>query len=469
MLAQVSCPFDLILSGAFGMLSLRARLSIHIILPCLFMHSPPAIGAALSLKDVLQYSLQHAPKISQSQQQLRIRGWQYDQARAKFLPSLDVTSSQGLQKSVAPPWADRRDSFTAGPGGQLPLFGTIGLNLSETLYDNGQTQTETEISKADRDITAIATLQIRDETLLGATRAYYNLCQAQIFLETNQQQYQLLGKQLRLLEAMYHQGLKTKREFLRLQSEVQRTAVEVRAAMTNVASAEIELKRSIGVPLQAGQMTFSLIPAEIALTQKIAFPTPMPEAALSYDARIARLEADSAAHRVELARRKNLPQLSLSSGVAYQNPDYMGFQGRPQAQDTLSWNLTLGLSYNLWDNGTRRHDIDIAASQQQIHSEDAKYRMDMMSADIAKLMLSFGSLQESWQINMKLITMEQGNLKNIEVDYREGKIGYLDLISGINALLSAKINYFTTYFAVQQALAQYHFYEGKIFDAVAGI
>ena len=442
---------------------------IHISLSYLLMPTSSAVAAAMNLRDILQYALQHAPKLAQSQQELRIRGWQYDQATAKFLPSLDLSTSQGLQKSVAPPWADHHDTVAGGPNDSLPLFGTLGLTLSETLYDNGQAQTEAEISKVDRDVAAVATQQIRDEMLLGALRSYYALCQAQILLETNEQQYQLLGKQLRLLDAMYHQGLKTKREYLRLQSEVQRTAVELRAAATNAASAEIDLKRSIGAPLQAGYMTFSVISAEVALSQKITFPTPIPNALISYDARIARLEATSAAHRVELARRKHLPQLTLSSAVAYQNPDYMGFHGRPQAQDALSWNLTLGLNYNLWDNGTRRRDIGIATSQQQVLNDDFKDRMDALSADIAKLMLSFGNLQESWKLNMNLIALEQENLVNIEKDYREGKIGYLDLISGLNALLNAKVNFFTTYFAVQQALAQYHYYEGTIFDAVAGI
>jgi outer membrane protein TolC len=58
-------------------------------------------------------------------------------------------------------------------------------------------------------------------------------------------------------------------------------------------------------------------------------------------------------------------------------------------------------------------------------------------------------------------------LKNIEQDYREGKVVYLDLITGLTALLNAKVNFFSTYFAAQQALAQYHFYEGTIADAVA--
>ena len=461
--------FASFMGGLLRMIIAKVRLLIHLSLCGPILAAAPGMAATMGMQEVLQYALLHAPGLTQSQEQLRIRGWQQDQAKAKFLPSLDVTTSQGLQKSVAPPWAARRDAFDLGaaPSANSPLFGTLGLSLSETFYDNGQSQAQLDISSADRDVAALTAQRARDEALLNAMKSYYALSQAHILLETNKQQHELLDKQLRLLGTMYRQGLKTKREYLRLESEVRRAAVDVRAAAARVDGAEVDLRRAIGAPPTDRSVMFSIVPAEVVLKNTLAFPSSVPGVERSYEARIAAFDAAAAAQRVELARRKNLPQLTISSGVNYQNPDYLGLHGRPQAQDLLAWNVTVGLNYNLWDDGSRRHDIDIAASQQLIQSEDTKDKLAALAADIETLMQSLSNLSDIWRLNLQLITLEQENLKNIEQDYREGKVVYLDLITGLTALLNAKVNFFSTYFAAQQALAQYHFYEGTIADAVA--
>ena len=466
---QLDPVFASFMGGLLRMIFAKARLLIHLSLCGLILAAAPGMATTMGMQEVLQYTLLHAPGLTQSQEQLRIRGWQQDQAKAKFLPSLDVTTSQGLQKSAAPPWATRRDAFDPGaaPSTNSPLFGTLGLSLSETFYDNGQSQAQLDISSADREVAVLTAQKTRDEALLGALKSYYALSQAHILLETNKQQHELLDKQLRLLGTMYRQGLKTKREYLRLESEVRRAAVDVRAAAARVDGAEVDLRRAIGAPPADRSVMFSVTPAEVVLKNTLAFPSAVPGVERSYEARIAAFDAASAAQRVELARRKNLPQLTISSGVNYQNPDYLGLHGRPQAQDLFAWNVTIGLNYNLWDDGSRRHDIDIAASQQLIQSGDTKDKLAALAADIETLMQSLSNLSEIWRLNLQLISLEQENLKNIEQDYREGKVVYLDLITGLTALLNAKVNFFSTYFAAQQALAQYHFYEGTIADAVA--
>ena len=424
------------------------------------------------LPDLYQFALQHAPRLAQSREQVKIRGWQRDQAEAKLRPSLDATSSEGLSKVVPTPWAVQRDpvvALPAAPSSQsTPWFGQLGLTLSETFYDNGESLTQIDLTKTDLSAAEVTTEQTRDEVLLATAKAYYAWCQSRVLLATSRQHHELLVKQLRQLDAMYHQGLKTQREFLRLQSEVQRAAVDERASQTAVLTAEVELRRTIGASTAEGPLEFAAIAEASALKEQLTFPTVTPSVARSFEARLAKLEDYSAGQRIELARRKNLPQLTLSSAAGYQNPDYLGFQGSPRAQDYLSWNLTLGVTYNLWDSGTRRNDIAIAATQQAVVREDGKDKLDSVEADIARLMDTLTNLKDTWQLNRQLIALEQDNLTNIEQDYREGKVGYLDLVSGLNAVLSAKVNFYTTYFSTLQALAEYRYHEGTIFDAVAG-
>ncbi|MHA0111714.1 TolC family protein, partial [Klebsiella pneumoniae] len=70
-------------------------------------------------------------------------------------------------------------------------------------------------------------------------------------------------------------------------------------------------------------------------------------------AQIAAREDAAAAGTIDLARRKNLPVVTLATGVGYQVPDYLGIQDRPWLSDYVTWNVTVGLTYNIWDNGSR--------------------------------------------------------------------------------------------------------------------
>ena len=77
------------------------------------------------------------------------------------------------------------------------------------------------------------------------------------------------------------------------------------------------------------------------------------------------------------------------------------------------------------------------------------------------------ALKVSWQLNRDLLKMEQENFTNLEDDYRQGKVAYLDLVTGLSDLLAAKTNFYTNYINLMSSLAQYRYYEGTIYDFAA--
>jgi outer membrane protein TolC len=63
--------------------------------------------------------------------------------------------------------------------------------------------------------------------------------------------------------------------------------------------------------------------------------------------------------------------------------------------------------------------------------------------------------------------LEQSNFAILEEDYRQGKVAYLDLVTGLSDLLSARVSYYTNYISILTAMAQYRYYEGTIYETVA--
>ena len=422
----------------------------------------PAYAAPIELKETLRYALQHVPALLSAEENHAIRLRQKEQAAAKFLPSLDFKSTQGLQKAEPAVQGPTMQQSGSGPG-----FGQLTLSLTETLYDNGQSFTQRDIADANAKISELQIRQTRDDVIYQVTKAFYSLSQADILWRTDQQQAELMNKQLRLLDVKYRQGLKTKIELTRLQSQVQRAELEVMTAQNARTAAAIDLLRAMGAPVTDNAFEFATLNAEEALRDEPVLPTVVPVVADSYTARISRLEDIVAERNINLAERKNLPVITLSSAVEYQNPDYIAASDRPWVHDYFDWNVSLGLTYNIWDAGSRRNDIAIAASERSIKAQEKTDKLATLAADIHKLMASLPSLGESFRLNKRLIALEQENFDHLEKDYREGKVAYLDLVGGLQDLLTAKVGFFTTYIAILQAQAQYRYYKGTIYDGVA--
>ena len=199
-------------------------------------------------------------------------------------------------------------------------------------------------------------------------------------------------------------------------------------------------------------------------------PTQVPTVDQSYLAKITEYQNTIGEDNIELARRRNLPVLTVGSGLNYQVPDYLRVQagsGAPDAPNSWTWNVTVGVNYNIWDAGSRRRDIDIAASQKLIQNRDNRDKLFARAAEIAKLMQTLRNLKSNLQLNKELMRLEQSNFAILEEDYRQGKVAYLDLVTGLSDLLSARVSYYTNYISILTAMAQYRYYEGTIYETVA--
>jgi len=439
-----------------------------------------AAAAPLSLAESLRYALENAPAMQQARSTIEVREAQVDKARARYLPSLDLTTTQGLLRSGQQQFTVVGGGGNAGggtgtgggtlqpiSGNKSPWFSQLGLSLTETVYDNGQSLMQHDISEANLEIARLNMLETRDTTLLEVTRAFYALSQSDILLNTNQQQAQLTAKQLSKLESLYRQGLKTKREYFRLKSQAQRAAIEVGNAQVARRNAEVELRRVIGVPPASTDISFVTLTAEDLQRDEPALPTKVPTVDGSYLAKIADLEGRVATVNIDLARRRNLPVVTLSSTLNYQVPSYLAFAPSEGRSNQWNWNLLLGVNYNIWDSGSRRRDIDQSASQLGIQNRDNRDKLYARATNIAKLMETLRNLKSNLHLNRELMRLEQVNFTTLEEDYRQGKVAYLDLVTGLSDLLSARVSYYTNYINLLTAIAQYRYFEATIYETAA--
>ena len=420
-----------------------------------------------SLRDAVRFALENSPTFDTAKKTQAIRELEYRNAVAKMLPSADATAVHGLQNNVPIAGTPSVANPTA------PWYSSLNLGLTESLYDNGVSLTQASIADLNRDLAAITYMKARDSLTLDVTLAFYRFSLSTILLDVRKQQQTVLEKQFRTLTSQYQQGFKTKADYLRLKTQVQRAEIDRITAENSIELASAELQRLLGAGYGSPSHP-SFQPISIQLDAQSndrledSFPEKPPAFEDLYDSRITRLQEEVNGKAVTLARRNYWPQVSLTSGVTYSNSNYLN-SGTPfTATHQLSWNALVTVQYNFWDWGTRSRSVQVSEYNRDIQQNGLHQGLLDIGAQITNLMVDLSRIKRNYKLSRELLDLEQESNHNVESQYREGKVTYLDLITSLNSLLDAKVQYYTAHFDALQGIAKHQYFEGKIYEALAG-
>lgn len=420
-----------------------------IFLPLLFAISSWA--APLSLRDAAIYALQHSPAFDSAQRETLIAELTRKNAGSAFLPSLDLSAAHGWRGS-----SPRTDSG--------PWSSSVSLALTENLYDNGQSITNYRSSKLAEEISRLQLQQNRDRLLLEIASAYYQYSIAVKGLEIQEEQHQILKKQYQLVEAGYRQGIKTRKDYLRFKTQVNRADIDLVNARDGVLQSAQGLKRLMGIPLASGET-----PAFTIEESKPPKSRPEKIRLESHrDFRIAELQNENVRLQERQVKRRLWPELSLTGGANWGSSEYLGTGRSISENDSLSWNAVLSLRYNFLDWGTRSREARIAGERTEIQLNSSTAALQALRQELESLELNIRQLTENFRLGEELLSLEQTNLDLITQEYRQGKVQYLDYITSVRDFASARSGYYNSLFNLKKGLLTQKFHQGAIYEAIVG-
>ncbi len=442
----------------------------------LFPFTASATPKPLSLPGAVRIALESSPVFDSAKKTKAIRELEYQSASAKLLPSADFTTTNGWQNNI-PLKGSAAAGSTPAVNSTAPWASSLKLGLTENLYDNGLSITNRNIAKLNSDLASINFLKARDSLILDIAAEFYRFSLASALMEVRDQQLAILQKQFKTLSNQYRQGLKTKNDFLRLKSQVQRAEIDRISAENNITLSAAELRKLMGVSFNNSEPpSFEPLPVKADQHLDAAFPHAAPAMENIYEYQLKKIQEEVDEKNITLAERKYWPQVSLASGITYTNQNYLysskNFAAEQQpswaAGQQLTWNALVTLQYNIWDWGTQRRDVEIARYNRDIQRNTLDQGLLEINAKIAGIMADISRIGKSYKLSRELLALEEESNRNLETQFREGKVTYLDLITGLNNFLDAKVQFYTTYFDTLQISAKYKFYEGKLYEVVVG-
>jgi outer membrane protein TolC len=414
-----------------------------------------AIGKKrLTLTEAIHFALEHSPQIDTSNKTLTIRESEHKSAFAKLFPSLDFGAAAGIRNSFSFFQNDRR--FVAN--NSAPLHGDLNLAITQNLYDNGGSLAQLSIAANKRQLALLESAKVKAALITDVAVEFYAYSRLCSFLKLKQRQVELLEKQSKILFKQYEQRLKSKVDFMRFQSQLQRANIEKNTAQKSINLSAAVLAKLLGseiydfepVLFSKGQRVTQLLPETPVLLEN------------TYDYQISQIQREINAKVVGLTRRKYWPRLALTAGLGYSNSSYLNPDVPFSRGNQLSYHVLLKLDYNLWDWGILRREVQIAQLNEGVQNNELRLNLLEARSKIDGLLIDVSRVRENYVLAQKLLRIEEQNYQNIETLYHNGKSSYLDLISSLNNLINAQQQFYETYFETLQLLAKTRFYEGVI-------
>jgi len=405
----------------------------------------------------------------ENSRKLKSAAYDYSAAEAKsresfseMLPSLTF-SGKYAQLSEVPPF-----SVEMGLPAPFPQEITISeaildyyslkLTVQQPLFTGFRLKHLSASAKYDASAAEWACQTAENELRWEIASAFWQLYKMQEYQKVFAKNLTMLDAHLKDAENFYRQGLVTKDELLKVESQRASAKLLLLKSENSVAMANLILKNKIGLELDA----VVEIQAESALPENsLASTYTAKEMALenrpelkALDNKLLSVKALSAA-----SASGYYPQIFLSGNYYYENPHQRYMPAEDEFHD--SWDVGIGLSYTLWNWGKTSRQRQQTISMYKKTQETVKEMRDGIILEVTQSKLE---LEQAVQQNIaarQALDAAEASYKIVGELYQQGMTLNSEMLDAESALLKAQIDY-------QSILADYQIAAAK-FRRAAGI
>jgi outer membrane protein len=387
------------------------------------LSSAPLEGK-IDLPEAIRFALEHNFAIRQARERIRAQEGVITTVSAAGLP---VVSAAGvLQRSNTPSL-----QFPAGAAGGLPVFAPIGkywrltLGFRQTLYAGGGVQAAERGAALTRDAAVHELQAVINRTLLEVETRYYDVLLAREQIKVQEQNLQVLQRELRDANIRYQAGTVSNFDPLRAEVAAANAKVPLITARNNHRLAIEELRRVLGSAPTAGTGD---LPLEVVGELRYEPVTVDLRAALAAARdhrpellRLRKLQAAAAAGETS-ARAGYYPSLTLVGSEELRKGPTERFS------DSLSgWRLGPQVQWNIAGR-------DTAGKVRQAESLSALARLTedetglAVQVEVRRALSSLEAASEMVRATQQSVVQAEEALRIAQVRFDAGAVTQLDLL-----------------------------------------
>src|SRR5947208_3961237 len=410
------------------------------VLTILFAAPAAAQQVEVTLQDAVRRALDVQPAMVQARGNQRNAGASSRSAFGAFLPSV-TTGASAARSNVG-----RIDATTGRPVPSEYSY-TGSLNLSLQLFDGFQRFANLKAASATSNAADAGVVNQRYQVMLATKQTFYNALANEELVRVAQSQVKRAQQQLQISIDKLHAGSATRSDSLRSTVEYGNARIALLQAQANLATAQANLGRQIGVDAPVRAVPDTTLPG-LPDTAALRFT------AIQSAPQVQQAEAQASAARAQVwsARSQYWPSITVSYSDNRQgtkSPQFPTFDNLP---DSYSWRF--GLSWPLL-NGFQREQSQISASVNRDNAEaQAADARRGVNAQLTQQLAAMATTYEQIDIARDNLAAATEDLRVQNERYRVGAATILDLLTSQAALTQAEVNLVQTRFNYLIARAQ---------------
>ncbi len=402
------------------------------------------------LKQAVEMAIELSPEVDSILKAARISELKEKNAFAEFLPSLDLTATHGYR------------DYTS----QSSWYSDFKLSMTENLYDNGVSLTNYKVAGLLKKQAELEKQFKINKICFEIAYKYLEYSLKKKVYDIQEKQHELFNKQYNSVSNDFHNGMKTKRDYLRFKTQLSRSEILLLNAKNDIERIKLELINLIGVK------TFSQEKINIEPLKIDDYSDLVSNANLQFNIeehyyfKKSKIIKEINGEKINLTNRKLLPEWNLSAGINYTSSNYFKTGQSFADNDELGWDTFLTVKFNFLDWGTRSRNTDIANYEYKIQENVVSSELLGITTELESLKINYSEEQQNLKMTKSLFNLEKDNFDLIQRDYFNGKIQYLDLITGMNYLTDAEIKYYSTVTSLLQLNFKILHNQGRLYDVI---
>lgn len=389
----------------------------------------PAVAAAqeleVSLAEAVRRALQVQPAMVEAQGDVRTAAASGRSALGAYLPTV-TTNASASRSNIG------RVDFTTGR--QIPpeYTYTVGLSASLELFDGFRRLGNRNAAAASHDAAEAGAVNQRFQVTLETERLFYDAIAREELVRVAQAQVRRAQQQLAISVEKLRAGSATRSDSLRSTVDLGNARLALLQAEANLATAQANLGRQIGVEGLVRAVPDTGLPAlpDTAGLRSLA-------AADAPTVQQAEAQARAARAQVWSARAQYWPTFTVSYSDNRQGTG-SPFQNFSNYPETFSWRF--GLSWTLFNGFTREQNQVNASAQRDLAEARALDARRRLSAELTQQLAALFTAYAQIEIARANVAAAAEDLRVQQERYRVGVATILELLTSQANLTQAEVN-----------------------------
>ncbi len=392
---------------------------------------------AVTLDEAIDMAIQSQPAMVQARGQVSTASASRRQTLGSWLPTLSASSGystnsttrfdQNTQRTVV----GSSKSYSAGLSANLTVFDGLGR-----FYDG-------RAASADAAAAEAGLINQRFQTALQTKQTFFAALATDELVRVSQTRIDRAAEQLKVSREKLAAGTATRSDTLRSSVEVANARLQMLSAQTQLATAEANLARLIGV-----EGNVKPVREERFFEIAVVDTTTLREEALAQSPAVYQADAQAKAAQASFAATfsEYLPRLTASYSRSWAGSEFFDWNPSWTLRLSASWPLFNGFSREL--NRTRSR---VSRNNARAQAEDTRRQVN---AELTQHLASLAAAETSLQIALANRVASEEDLRVQQERYRLGAATILDVLTSQINLDQAEVDIVQARFDYLVAKAQ---------------